>query len=302
MPRPFAIALLIALNTLPLYGVIAWGWQSFDLIFLYWLENLIIGVFTLMRILIRPYNHAIQLIQPFFLAPFFALHYGMFCLVHGVFVFSLFGDGRFESSGLFSVLKNIMPMLQQNHLMWAAVSLLLLQLFNWLRDIQRYGLGSNSAKTLMVAPYRRIMVLHIAILASGFALGALEEPVLGLIILVAMKTAFDVYHWHKDEVDGVTSGHGGSETSQPILEEPILQEMYAQFEVPELDVNGETVRFDSFQDLKDSSQFRMLSGIMRAFGQGKEIGLIEKIIDMRIAEENGAKRLEDEAPRSPAGD
>ena len=53
MPRQISIAVLIALNALPLYGVVAWGWQSFDLIFLYWLENLIIGAFTLLRMLVE---------------------------------------------------------------------------------------------------------------------------------------------------------------------------------------------------------------------------------------------------------
>ena len=61
MSRSPSLAILIALNALPIYGVLNWGWQSFDLIFLYWLENLIIGGFAILRMLVRPYRHAIDL-------------------------------------------------------------------------------------------------------------------------------------------------------------------------------------------------------------------------------------------------
>jgi len=43
------------------------------------------------------------------------------------------------------------------------------------------------------------MILHITIIASGFALGALNEPLPGLILLIVFKTGMDIYHWNKDE-------------------------------------------------------------------------------------------------------
>jgi hypothetical protein len=273
------MAALIALNALPIYGVFNWGWQSLDLIFLYWLENLIIGLFTLLRMLVRPYRHGVDLVMPLFLAPFFTLHYGLFCLGHGSFVFSLFAEGRFESRGMTGVLHHIWPVLQDNHLLWAAICLLLLQLFDWSRQVVRKGLGFDSVRQLMVAPYRRIVVLHITIIASGFALGALEEPLAGLIILVLLKTAFDIYHWKKDE-----AGNGA-----PALSSEKLRQMQARFAEPEIEVNGKKLRFDSFREMKDSSHFRMLSGIMRLVGGSSEYRMIEKFIDMKIAEENGGR-------------
>lgn len=279
LPRPSSMAALIALNALPIYGVFNWGWQSFDLIFLYWLENLIIGLFTLLRMLVRPYRHGVDLVMPLFLAPFFTLHYGLFCLGHGSFVFSLFAEGRFESRGMTGVLHHIWPVLQDNHLLWAAICLLLLQLFDWLRQVARKGLGFDSVRQLMVAPYRRIVVLHITIIASGFALGALEEPLAGLIILVLLKTAFDIYHWKKDEAGD----------RAPALSSEKLRQMQDRFAEPEIEVNGKKLRFDSFQEMKDSSHFRMLSGIMRLVGGSSEYRMIETFIDMKIAEENGGR-------------
>ena len=287
LPRPSSMAALIALNALPIYGVFNWGWQSFDLIFLYWLENLIIGLFTLLRMLVRPYRHGIDLVMPLFLAPFFTLHYGLFCLGHGSFVFSLFAEGRFESRGMTGVLHHIWPVLQDNHLLWAAICLLLLQVFDWSRQVARNGLGFDSVKHLMVAPYRRIVVLHITIIASGFALGALEEPLAGLIILVLLKTAFDIYHWKKDD-----AGEARASAFAPALSSEKLSQMQARFAEPEIEVNGKKLRFESFQEMKDSSHFRMLSSIMRLVGGSNEYRMIETFIDMKIAEENGERPFE----------
>ncbi len=284
MPRSSSIAALIALNALPIYGVIGWGWQSFDLIFLYWLENLIIGVFTVLRLLLRPYRHAVDLVLPLFFVPFFTMHYGMFCLGHGSFIFSLFGGDRFESRGFADALFNIWPVLQENHLFWAAACLLLLQLFDWLRDVRLHGLGCASVKDLMVAPYRRIVVLHITILASGFALGALEEPVTGLIILVVLKTVFDIYHWNKDEAREASDGRDAAD-----LTSAELKRMQAKFAAPEIEINGRKVRYNSFQELKDSKHFRLMSSLMRVAGGAKDYRLIETFLEMKIAEENGEK-------------
>lgn len=287
MPRLPSIAVLIALNAVPVFGVFAWGWQSFDLIFLYWLENLIIGGFTLMRMLLRPYRHPIDFILPLFFAPFFTFHYGMFCLGHGSFVFSLFAPEGVEASGFFGALEQVWPTLQSNHLLLAAVGLLLLQVFDWIRDARRHGFGFDSVKDLMIAPYRRIVVLHIGILGSGFALTALDEPAAGLVILVLVKTVFDIYHWIRDEQrePGAAADAAGAVEIPPEK----LQQMAAQFAEPEIEVNGKKHRFDSFQQMKDSKPFRTLTSIMRLFGRSQEYRLIETFIDMKIAEENGER-------------
>ena len=284
MPRSSSIAILIALNALPIYGVINWGWQSFDLIFLYWLENLIIGAFTILRMLVRPYRHSIDLVLPLFFVPFFTVHYGIFCLVHGAFIFSLFGPDSFTSGGLTGPLLNIWPVLHHNNLLWAAASLLLLQLFDLLRDIRLHGLEFASGRDLMVAPYRRIFVLHITILASGFALAALDEPMAGLILLVVLKTVFDIYHWKKD-----AAGQAEERKGELDFTSAELAELKAKFAEPEIEINGTKVRYKSFQEMKDSKHFRLMLSLMRFAGGSKTNRLLEKFLDMKIAEENGEK-------------
>ena len=64
MPGRRTIALIIPLNLLPMAGVLLWDWRAFDLIFLYWMENLVIGAFSALRMLARPYQHPIDLVFP----------------------------------------------------------------------------------------------------------------------------------------------------------------------------------------------------------------------------------------------
>ncbi|MGI9247995.1 MAG: DUF6498-containing protein, partial [Woeseiaceae bacterium] len=46
--RPSSIALVLA-NLVPLAGVLLFDWQVFDVLMLYWAENVIIGVINVLR-------------------------------------------------------------------------------------------------------------------------------------------------------------------------------------------------------------------------------------------------------------
>ncbi len=275
LPRSFFLVPLILLNAIPLVGVFAWGWKSFDLIFLYWLENVFIGAFTVLRMLIRPYHTPLELILPLFMASFFTLHYGMFTAAHGMFVFSLFGGSEVALDGLVSVYFQIVPLIQTNHLAVAAISLLLLQLSDWGRDVIEQGVGGEGLQQLMTAPYRRIVILHITIIASGFSLIALSEPVVGLVILVVFKTLMDIYHWHKD-------------AKLPNVDKPVeldaeaLKKLDEQFSTPGLNVNGKRVEFASYAELKASKQYRLMMSLVGMFG-GQRAKLLNTYLDQKIA-------------------
>ncbi|MBC8118968.1 MAG: hypothetical protein H7X75_05255 [Burkholderiaceae bacterium] len=44
----------------------------------------------------------------------------------------------------------------------------------------------------MFAPYGRIVILHVTVIASGVLVAMLKMPVLGALLLVGLKLAFDV--------------------------------------------------------------------------------------------------------------
>ena len=45
---------------------------------------------------------------------------------------------------------------------------------------------------LMMQPYGRVIVLHLAVLVGGFAVLLLGAPILSLLLLIGLKTGFDV--------------------------------------------------------------------------------------------------------------
>jgi Family of unknown function (DUF6498) len=54
---PISVPFLVAVNMWPLYGVLFFGWSLFSIIFLYWIENGIIGFFNIFKIALACPRH-----------------------------------------------------------------------------------------------------------------------------------------------------------------------------------------------------------------------------------------------------
>jgi hypothetical protein len=96
--QPSALILLAA-NLVPLVGVIAWGWDAFVLLMLYWLETAVIAFWTIVRIATMPASALANLqieskgnrpASPVGFAAFLTLHAGIFMGVHFLFLWELF--------------------------------------------------------------------------------------------------------------------------------------------------------------------------------------------------------------------
>ena len=202
--KQWFLASLLLLNAVPLYGVLAWNWQIFDLIFLYWLENVTIGVFAILRFLIRGNLQGREKRRAVFRVLFFMVHYGLFCFAHGTLVLSLFGESVLGQIAEQSLPAVVPVVLEMRNLWWAVMALAVLQLLDWIRDARSREDAEqvserDAVRQLMVAPYERILVMHFAIILSALALSKLGEPVAGLVVFIAVKTAFDIRNWRKDE-------------------------------------------------------------------------------------------------------
>src|SRR5262245_55928254 len=92
-------AVLVAANLVALYGILRHGWDVFPLILLYWIENVILGVLNVARMLcVDPEDRATWL-GKLFTVPFFCVHYGLFTAGHGSILLGIFGKG-YDSEGL----------------------------------------------------------------------------------------------------------------------------------------------------------------------------------------------------------
>jgi hypothetical protein len=183
----------IGFNLIPLIGVLFWGWSAFALIFLYWMENLVIGVRTLGAVVASGVlGGAERAAGAIGLGAFFVVHYGMFCFVHGIFVLVLFGSGMAGFSPF--ELVNAAQTLVKSEPGFAAglASIVLWQFVQFALFVMRGEASEASPLALMGAPYPRIIVLHVTIIIGGFLLMLLNQPLAGLVLLVMIKAAFDV--------------------------------------------------------------------------------------------------------------
>ncbi|KPJ85373.1 hypothetical protein AMJ57_03335 [Parcubacteria bacterium SG8_24] len=193
--RPLSLYTLIAANLIPVVGVLLLGWDMRDALFLYWMENLIVGFFAVLRIAFAPGN-------PFgkiFAVPFFCFHFGMFTLVHGVFVIGLTAGFGSMSAGL-PVLDFVIELVSRSA-PYAAVILFLSHgysfVFNYLGRGER---EKTDVGQEMGRPYSRVMVMHFTILAAFFLMLPLgmmsDDPaaavrIVPALILIIIKTLVD---------------------------------------------------------------------------------------------------------------
>ncbi len=212
IPRNLPLAILIAANLIPVIGVLCWGWSVFEIVALYWFENVVIGAVNILKLAAAsgeephhanlPKNlravatmgivrHGAKL----FMIPFFTFHYGMFCFVHGIFVFVLLGgnDGGFMNGNPFSGELRMIGRVFESGGAWFVLAIIASHLFSFLWNFLGKGeFRRASPRQVMAAPYGRIVVLHIAILLGAFATAALGSPVYLLILLIIGKIALDV--------------------------------------------------------------------------------------------------------------
>ena len=204
---PSAIILLIV-NLIPILGILYLGWNSYDILLLYWLESIVIGIFNFFRILkaqgpsavdnkdtakIVMRNTSNQEIvyttkinlntrqSPIFFAFFFFFHYGMFTFVHGAFLFSFIGNKTsFVLNGDY----------------WGLVAffiaLMISHGFSYFYNyIGKKEYESCAPGVQMFSPYSRVMIMHFTVLVGAYFANH-YLPLYYFIIFILLKIFFDL--------------------------------------------------------------------------------------------------------------
>lgn len=157
-----AIALSVVLNLGTLFGVLVLGWPPGNVLLLFWLENAVLGVCTLLKVASAQAPSASSITvngraggsSPALYALFFAVHYGLFCLVHLVFTLIVATMIKIEPTFLALGVPMIMIVIRYTVETWTT----------W---FGRGGLRQRtSAQQAMMQPYPRVIVLHVSILAT----------------------------------------------------------------------------------------------------------------------------------------
>jgi len=206
MTTLLSAVLLVAVNLVPLIGVALWGWSLMLILVLYWLESGIVGAINVFKIAraegpmspsiggstvtIRMTGLAAGLARGGLIA-FFVLHYGIFWVVHGVFVFLLPLFAGLSTAGSAPMDFGPLPL---DGVVFATVALVASHVVSFFVNyIGRREYLAVSPQGQMMSVYGRVFVLHITIIAGAFLVGFFGSPLAALALLIGLKTAIDLF-------------------------------------------------------------------------------------------------------------
>lgn len=200
MPSRGAMVALVISNLMPIFGVLFFDWNISSILILYWLENVVIGFYALLKISTAqgiPQQPIISNIsgktkklyskKAYFF--FFIFIYGIFTAVHGGMVITFFGQ---EGLSLWEIGSALLGLFISHGISYRN------------NFIQRGEYLTASPDRQMLAPFKRVMVMHATGLIGGFlavaantvnliAGGQIINAVLpALVILVFIKIIVDL--------------------------------------------------------------------------------------------------------------
>jgi hypothetical protein len=192
---------VLLVNAVPLYGVKYLGWSVGTVLILYWLENLLIAVFTCARIWLhrtltrkrghwrtgqlgtkvndRPSTHG--------LLGEYAVMAFVFTLAHGIFVFAivfLVGENHPDlANWKFSA----------DQFRVGAMQMLAVIAVDFLIDAMSIRSRSFAwIKAYVGQRMGRVLILHLAIIFGMWAMVVSESPLAVLYVLIGLKTLWDL--------------------------------------------------------------------------------------------------------------
>jgi hypothetical protein len=183
---------IVLANLVPVFGVFFFDWEVFTILFLFWLENVLIGFFNVLKLRVVPPDVGTVSTAKTQAAgiPFFIMHYGLFMAGHGLFVVVLFLKP--ESPGdFFAALAG-----RWITLVAAILSLIVEHGYAYYFDFLRSGEYKKPSKIpQFMKPYGRLAILHVTIIFGGIGAQELGSPKPALLFLIAFKTLFDLGAW-----------------------------------------------------------------------------------------------------------
>jgi hypothetical protein len=198
-----SVALLIGFNLVPLAGVLWLGWNLVLILALYWAENGVVGVINVLKILRAEgtgsptgwtmNGRPISQMSRWAVAGFFSIHYGLFWVVHGVFVLTFVPAIASDLGGTLDTGPTPFVVPDLRILGLGAIGLGISHGVSfWTNYIGRGEYRPLSPAQVMTQPYGRLVIMHLTILLGAVVSIFLGTPVGSLLVLIVGKTALDL--------------------------------------------------------------------------------------------------------------
>lgn len=168
-----------------------------NVLWIYWFQSVIIGVFNFFKIIflkdftvdgLKMNNKPVKKTKSakIGVAIFFLIHYGFFHFVYAMFLFSFFSMGGISDGGIDSYF-----------ILLTSLIFLVNYLGEYLFSFKREQKTVYSLPKLLFAPYKRIIPMHLTIILAGFAmfggvLGINDPNITILLIFIGLKTFVDL--------------------------------------------------------------------------------------------------------------
>ena len=188
--------LTLLVDLLPVIVVVFFGWKAVPLVALYWLENLVIGAFTVLRMLGTIAANLLNIPIALFMVPFFTVHYGMFCFGHGIFLSAFAGGEVSHAAPGVSGMQMLVDWALGTgpYMLWFVGAIILVNTLFYLVDfIGRGDFRNTQLPVEMFAPYGRIVTLHVAIILGAGLMLAFGQPLMGVLILIMLRVGFGMF-------------------------------------------------------------------------------------------------------------
>jgi hypothetical protein len=211
---------LLSVNIIPVIGVIFFDWSLFSIMLLYWLENLVIGFYSVLKIT-KTYHYLIskQINLPVAGKEFaklgqvmvFIFDYGLFTFIHGVFVFAMFGMSTASSPtianlGPVNMADIIWPNVSVSGITISFILLIISHGFSYYNNfIVNEDYMHCTVDYLRKNPFRRVIAMHFIIVVSGFIILYLGYSKLTMIILIIIKTLIDLYAHNREHSKNINA-------------------------------------------------------------------------------------------------
>jgi len=213
--RVTAAALFAGFNLVPLYGLVAWHWDAFQLLLLYWGETAILFVCTLAHIACIPPAQLGTMVvngksvpaSRLMMVGFFAVHGGLFLAGHLFFLCVLFSGAKLAHIG------GVAGFVHTFFIASGAWAPLLLVALAGALDVltgpyhpafvdafarvlhvalarEKDGAPGQAVGSVVGGLYVRVVIMQVAIIFGAFAATVVGSAA-PLVILIVLKTAID---------------------------------------------------------------------------------------------------------------
>ncbi|MBI2993048.1 MAG: hypothetical protein HYY48_02590 [Gammaproteobacteria bacterium] len=172
---------------MPLAGTFFAGWDVGSLLVLYWMENIVIGLSGVCKLLVFDFHHAGAEAMAYSVlgVPFYLAHYGLFCYGHGLLLQKFYLNVALSSY------------LAQGGLWALVLALAVVHVVSFRVDFLDREIRHLSRDDIAFGPYKRLIVLHVSLLLAAAAVTLVPWERSAMIILIAIKLGFDTYAWRR---------------------------------------------------------------------------------------------------------